>query len=179
MASRGGEKAMKLRAATLDKFFPGWRKELWHPSEELGFACVPRTLALLTVLTKLLTKDEDPSRVYLDLWCRNFGDCLIDVRDEKEFAYACGLTASRGVRSWRERVKLLKEYGFIRTEKRWDQDFYWIFLRHPDTVVQELDERGKIPDPWKQEYERRMAEIGAKRWKLPRKEKPVPKSVPA
>lgn len=167
MANLGGKRAKERRTNVLDQYFPSWKEELWLPVQEPGFIAAPRTLGLITVLIRQLIKGEDASRVYLDLWYRVFGEGLVEVREEKEFAYSSGLSPTRGVRSWRDRVALLKKCGFIKTAKRWDNEFYYIFLRHPDCVVQELDRDGVVPDSWKHEYEKRKVEIGAKSWERP------------
>ncbi len=175
LAAKG--KATLKREQILDQYFPTWRDEVWkHSAQEPGFTPVPRTLSLITVLLKGLRdhKRDDPSMVYLDLWFRAFHG-LVEVRQEAEFAHSCGFSASRGIRSWRERIAWLEKNGFIRTAKRWGDSISTIFLRHPDMVVRELEDKGSLPEAWKKEYEIKMKEIKAKRWDPPKKVEPEKK----
>lgn len=169
MRMTNSTKAALKREQICDRWFSGWKNEQWRASsEEPGFAIVPRTLNLIALLTKLLSdKKGDPSIVYIDLWLRSF-DGLVDVRDEREFAYACGFSPERGKRSWRERITWLEKQGFIRTVARWSDSISHIFLVNPDKVVAKLDEKNKLPDAWRKEYEMKMTEIKAKRWQPPK-----------
>ena len=111
------KKITSKQEQTLDQFFSGWKDEVWKWSkQEPGWTPVPRTLSLITVLIKHLRekKNNDPSMVYLDLWFRAYNG-LLDVRNEQEFAYSCGFTAKRGIRTWTERILWLEKQGFIRT----------------------------------------------------------------
>ena len=103
--------------------------------------------------------------VYLDLWFRAFNG-LVDIRSEREVAYSCGFTKDRGIRSWRERILELEKQGFVRIGKRCDSIGH-IFLVDPDMVVQRLERAGVLNESWKNEYEIRMKDIGAKRWMPP------------
>lgn len=165
------EKAEKTRQEILDRHFPDWHDEWFIKTAEQGWTTVPRTIGLLARLAKELSdKGEDPSRVYQDLWYRAFGETLVEIRDEREAAYASCLKGNeRGVRSWRQRMVRLRSLGFIKTAKRFDQEFYYIFLRHPDAVVQDLEDAGRLPDAWRQEYLKKLTEVRANRWKRPAK----------
>lgn len=81
--------ASQQRLAIIDRYFPGWKNEMWHKRDEKGYAQIPRTIPLICALIKNLTKNLDPSRVYLDLWFRMFPEAhLLEVRNPREFAYA-------------------------------------------------------------------------------------------
>src|SRR4051812_23946125 len=74
--------------------------DIWHKREK-GFCTIPRWLTLIATLIRLLTRNVDASRVYMDLWSRQYEDGFLEVSDEQEFAATCGYAnGPRGVRSW-------------------------------------------------------------------------------
>ena len=162
MAIGTGKKAVERLTAVRDKLWPDAKHELWNPRSEKGFTTIPRTLPLLMRLLDTLVKGKDLSRVYLHLWSRSYTHGVVEVRDPGKFAYA---SSFKGIRSWRERVELLQNLGFIRTAPLGDIQHYYITVRHPDAVIQELERKGKLhDDSWLQMYETELAEIGATRW---------------
>src|ERR1700688_711674 len=76
---------------------------------------------------ELKEKGRDISRVYFDLWCRQMDDSFIDVTDEESFAYSSGFaTTGRNIRSWRERIDVLRELGFISVQPNGSRKFGYI-----------------------------------------------------
>src|SRR6266404_6012226 len=97
-----------------DGFWPDEAGKLWHRTTEDGYSTVPRTLPLvMTLIDELKDKGKDIARVYFDLWCRQIDDSFVEVTDEESFAYSSGFTTTgRNVRSWRERIEMLRDLGF-------------------------------------------------------------------
>jgi hypothetical protein len=154
-------KAGARRAELIERFWPGAASDLWHRTTEDGYTTVPRTLGLIMSLIENLGDGRDASRVYFDLWCRQFDDSLVELTDEEEFAFSCGYeTAGRGVRTWRERMDVLCKLGFIRNQPVGNRKFGYILLRHPHLVVQELRQAGKISESWWGAFMKRIAEVG-------------------
>jgi len=115
----------------------------------------------------LSEKGEDLSRVYQELWYRVNDDGLVEIRDEKEIAFACGYAPdSRGVRSLKDRIRQLKDLGFVRTAKRFTQEHYYVFIQNPELVVRKVEDKGKLPEAWVSEYEKRIDETGARRLRV-------------
>jgi hypothetical protein len=157
------KKAAQQRLNLRDELWPGESKSLWHRSTEDGFSTVPRTLPLImTLIDQLKDKGKDAARVYLDLWCRQMDDCLVVVSDEASMAYSSGyVTPTRNIRSWRERVDLLRDLGFVSVRPKGSREYGYILLRHPHRVVQELRAKGLVADNWWWEFTGRASEIGA------------------
>lgn len=162
-------RAVEKRQGILRREFPGWEHEVWHRSTDVGYTTVPKTISLIMRLMKMLCKGCDPSAVYLDLWCRIYDDSLIEVRDPREMGYASGFGDSWAVKAWRQRIRKLEELGFIKIAKRWEDEIGYVFLRHPDLVIQELQTEERIPSSWLKEYEMFLDEVKAKRFDVPKK----------
>jgi hypothetical protein len=160
-SARAKERRARLREL---QWGPGVDDSIWHKREK-GFCTIPRTLPLVVTLIRQLSRNVDAGRVYLDLWARQFEDGYVDVADEAELASSCGYAnGSRGVKSWREAMKLLEDLGFITSKPKGQRKYGYVLLIHPHRVVAELlDMKGsKVPDWWVGLYERRLIEIGAK-----------------
>ena len=143
-----------------------WGEEavnLWHRTTEDGYSTIPRTLPLvMTLIDELKGKGRDISRVYFDLWCRQMDDSFVEVNDEESFAYSSGYsTPGRNVRSWRERIDMLRELGFVSIQPNGSRRNGYILLHHPHRVVCELRAQGKVNDAWWGAFSKRASEIGA------------------
>jgi hypothetical protein len=88
-------------------------------------------------------------------------DLFIDVTNEESFAYSSGFTTTgRKIRSWRERIAVLLERGFISVPPNGSWKFGYILLRHPHRAVLELKVKKKISDPWWGAFSKRASEVG-------------------
>ena len=151
------------RQSLRDQLWPDEADKLWHRSTEDGYSTVPRTLPLvMTLIDELKDKGRDISRVYFDLWCRQIDDSFVNVSDEESFAYSSGFTTTgRNVRSWRERIEVLRELGFISVRPNGSRKYGYILLHHPHRVILELKAKKKIGDAWSGAFSKRASEIGA------------------
>ncbi|MCH8951826.1 MAG: hypothetical protein IID49_06865 [Proteobacteria bacterium] len=120
---------------------------IWHRKSETGFCTIPRTLSLAATLIKHLGNRIDASRVFIDLWTRNFDDGLVVINDPEAMAASCGYArGGRGVRTWRQAIHLLEELGFIRLEAKGTRTYGYVLLLHPNDAVERLREKGVVPD---------------------------------
>ncbi len=128
-----------------------------------GFATVPRLLPWILHLIKMLAGERkgDPSPVYLELWCRDFGQGIITIGDEQECAYASGYASTRALRTWREHMLKLVEMGFILTKKEGIREYGQVLLLNPLAVCAKLNDEKKVPEEWWTTFSKRANEIGA------------------
>lgn len=162
ITSKPVTKAATRRHEMVDNLWPGARPHLWHRTREDGYSSVPRTLPLIMSLIDDLGHGKDASRVYFDLWCRQMDDCYVEVTDEETFAYSSDYyTPGRNVRSWRERVDILQNLGFVSVEPNGSRKYGHILLRHPHAVIRTLHEANKIPANWWGAFTKRATEVGA------------------
>jgi hypothetical protein len=116
----------------------------------------------MTLIDDLKGKGRDISRVYFDLWCRQMDDSFVEVTDEESFAYSSGYsTPGRNVRSWRERIEMLRDLGFISVRPNGSRKYGYILLHHPHRVVCKLRAQRKVNEAWWGAFTKRASEIGA------------------
>ena len=160
-ATKAANKRLQLR----ETLWPGIETQLWHRTKEDGWSTIPRTLPLIMTLIDLLKPGWDASRVYLELWCRQFDDSFVQIDDEEGLAYSCGyLTAPRNIRSLRERLNLLQDRGFIEIKPNGSRRYGYVLLLHPHKVAKKIRENHSSPeirDKWWGAFTRRAIEIGS------------------
>lgn len=150
-----------------DGFWPDAKEVIYDKREESGFCTIPRTVGLIATLIRHMSK-KDPSRVYWDLWTRQRDDGYVEVDDAEEMAMISGLTGTRAMKSWREKLDELERLGFIRIKGKGNQKYKFILLLHPHDVVQRIrhEDPDKIPPWWWSTFETRIQDISARlRWK--------------
>ena len=129
--------------------------------DETGWFSAPRTLPLILDLldSKAVSGSSSPSRTYLELLSRHWGEGLIEMKYEGQHAYGAGHHGPRGIRTWREHMKILERNGFIKNIGIGGQEYGYVLVVHPTAVVERLRRAGKIVDPkWLVTYQDRQAE---------------------
>jgi hypothetical protein len=121
-----------------DEFWPD--ADAWTGAQNIddGWFKAPRTLPLILSLIrdKKLTKKDDPTRVYLELLSRQFGDGIVEIQNQVEHAYAAGYTSPRGAkRTWEGHMRLLESLGFIKIQGVGPNPFKYVLMVHPSTAI--------------------------------------------
>ncbi len=138
-----------------------WPTEIaWTGENEKGWFRAPRSIALVMSLLahQELTGNKNATGVYLDLLSRHRDTGVVDMVGEGEHSYSSGYVGTRGIRTWRERMQLLEELGFIKTRSAGNQDFRYVLLIHPTVAVQALKDSNRIPEKWWQLYRQNQIE---------------------
>ncbi len=109
--------------------------------------------------------DRDIAGTYLGLLCENRGEGIIEVRSEAELSELSGCGASpRGVRAWRERIRLLEQLGLLRVFPRGSQSIGFVAVVHPDSALKALRKARRLTgnsDGWWNLYQSKLREVGA------------------
>lgn len=150
------ERRIKLR----DRLWPGSEKLIWHRLDNDGYITIPKLLSHICALLKELATN-DPTRVYIDLWCRSFDEAIIEKIDEDEAAFASGYVGTRAKRTWTEHIYQLERLGFIKIEPDGNSPIGHILVVNPLLVVDELRKKKRVSDEWWNSYIARASAIGA------------------
>jgi hypothetical protein len=131
--------------------------EAWlGPQEKSGWFSGSRTLPLMLDLldSKAVSGGHQPSKTYLELLSRHWGQGVIEMKHEGQHAYAAGHHSNRALRTWREHMQVLEDQGFIKVVGIGGQKYAYVLLVHPTTVVEQLRIAKKITDPkWLTAYQ--------------------------
>lgn len=152
------ERRTKLR----EQLWPGSEKQIWKRQENDGFITIPKLLSLICALLKELA-NNDPTRVYLDLWCRSYDEGIIEAIDEDQAAFSSGYVGTRATRTWTEHMYQLEKLGFIKIMAHGNSPIGHVLLLNPLIVVEALRKstRTKVPPEWWTAYVSRASAVGA------------------
>tara|TARA_R110000751_G_C13711827_1_gene474483 strand:- start:181 stop:552 length:372 start_codon:yes stop_codon:yes gene_type:complete len=109
-----------------------------------------------------LVKGKKLSIVYLDITSRTYADYFVEVENPKKMATSSGFDGQRAIYDWKDRIKILEEYGFIKTAPGENGDISYIFVINPYLVIKNLRVEGKVPDLLYNALFARAEKIGAK-----------------
>lgn len=140
-----------------------WADEIaWTGDNEKGWFRAPRTLPLILALlaSKSVSGNTDPTRVYLELLARHVDEGVVQMANDEEHAFAAGYDGERGVRSWRERMRVLEDAGVIKIKRLAAKRFAYVLLVHPNVYIPKLIAAGVVNDDWITSYRHRQLETG-------------------
>lgn len=139
-----------------------WQRQNSKGAYSKGFATMPRTMPLMLAIMDDMSKNKPVSSTYLELFCRGFDDCVIILNKPKEMAFHAGFTGQRAERTWRERLQILTDLGFIRLKEGPSGAMSYALILNPYHVIQ--GQYGKHPGVTADKYNALLAralEIGA------------------
>jgi hypothetical protein len=153
------EKNQKLRA----KLWPGITdRQLLNRLERHGFATIPRTMPLLMSMMDGMSKNKPVSAVYLEIWCRANEEGFAILKHD-DMAFHAGFSGERAIRTWKDRLRVLHELGFIDLKPGASGPESYALVWNPYHVV-EQHRRARAPGLTEMRYNAlvaRMSEIGA------------------
>jgi len=160
------KRASKMSKRTLDLRSQLWpeldESQLWKRTTAKGFTTIPRTMPhILDIMDDLAGKGTPVSKVYLSLWCRVFDEGMLEIKSYDDLAFEAGFSGQRAITTWKQRMYLLVELGFIRAEKGARGEFDYLLLLNPYPIIKLLYNDKKIQ---KQKYIAlfaRAQEVGA------------------
>jgi hypothetical protein len=120
---------------------------IWSRATFVGFTTIPRSMSVIMRIIDSLDQ-KSAGRVYFDLWCRAFEDFFIEIKDEEGAAYSAGYSGQRAVRSWRERIEVLEEFGFVKTRQTPYGAYRYILVLEPHAVIAKLGDKVNEHDRW-------------------------------
>ena len=160
------KRASKMTKRTLDLRTQLWPELdeaiLWKRTTAKGFTTIPRTMPhMLDIMDNLAGKGTPVSKVYLSLWCRVFDEGMLEIKNYEDLAFEAGFSGQRAVTTWKQRMTLLVDLGFIQVEQGMRGQYDYVLLLNPYLILKSLYENKKIQ---KQKYIAlfsRAQEVGA------------------
>lgn len=136
-------------------------EDLWDSSLNNGYAPMPRTMSLIMNIIDDLSKNQPAGRAYFVLWCyRRPKSSLVIIENPLVFAAETGFSGERALTTWKQRMKILQELGFIDAKEGASGAFHYVLILNPHVVVQKLKDRIQ-ESRFRQMYDRAL-DIGAK-----------------
>lgn len=112
--------------------------ELWDRLATDGFFTVPRTMPIIMSIIDDLTKGTPASAVYFELWSRARDEMYVSLSKASEMAYHSGFTGQRAVRAWSDRIKKLRDLGFIGVKEGSSGLLSHALIYNPHVIIERL-----------------------------------------
>ena len=136
-------------------------KLLWSRHTHDGFTSLPKCMPLIMSIMDDLA-GQPVSVAYLELWCRTFDENFVTLSKPREIAFHSGFTGQRAERTWRARLSILANLGFIALREGPSGPASYALIQNPYKVIQDHHER-KTPGLRQDKYNAlldRALEIG-------------------
>ena len=86
---------------------------LWSKANE-GWVALPRLMPLMmSIMDDLSEKGFPIGQTYLEMWARLRDEQFLTLNRPEEMAFHAGFEGQRALRTWKKRVNILAELGFI------------------------------------------------------------------
>ena len=119
-------------------------KKLWSRKERVGFTTIPRTMPLIISIMDSLSKGKPLGSTYLELWCRAYDDYRVTLAKQEELAFHSGFTGQRATTTWRDRMRVLADLGFIEIKPGPSGELSYALLLNPYHVVKKHRENKNL-----------------------------------
>lgn len=107
-----------------------------------------------------LSNGQPISKVYLELWARTFDENFVTLSKPKELAFHSGHAGQRAERAWKDRIRVLRDLGFIETKEGASGPFSYALLKNPYLVTKQHYLDGRVPQEQYNALIERCLEIG-------------------
>lgn len=135
---------------------------LWLRKDKVGFTTIPRTMTLIgRIMDQISGKGVPLFSTYLSLWCRVFDEAFVEIRSDRELAFESGFTGSRGVATWRARMRKLQELNFISMKPGLASEMQYVLIFNPILIIEGYNLSGQIDSLSYQSLMARLIEVGA------------------
>src|ERR1700733_10310760 len=131
------QRQLELRARLWPDHTDGhiWRRQVHH-----GYTTVPRTMPLILSIIDDLA-GSPVGMAYLELWGRAFDEGFVTLSKTRESACHAGFDGQRGERTWRAKMKLLAELGFIEIQSGPSGAMSYALILNPSLVIRLHDQK--------------------------------------
>jgi hypothetical protein len=136
---------------------------VWRRQAHDGFMTLPRTMPLILEIMNDLAGGQPVSTTYLELWGRAYDESFVTLSKPREMAFHAGFGGQRGERTWRGRMKLLAQLGFIDIKEGPSGPMSYALILNPYLVIRRHMQQGH-PGVRADKYNaliQRAGEIGA------------------
>jgi hypothetical protein len=167
MANGNQAAAKRLKMAEraqnqLDIHFPNIHQLwVWNRKRNDGWITIPRTLPIAMQAIDAQSKGAPAGHTLFCLWARCPDHVFMTIEHPATFAAEAGFTGVRAVDTWRKRMKILRDLGFLLAKPGPSGEFHYILLMNPIASIERLHDMKLIQDGLYSRFIDRIAENGS------------------
>ena len=142
MANGNQAAAKRLKMAEraqnqLDIHFPNIHQLwVWNRKRNDGWITIPRTLPIAMQAIDAQSKGAPAGHTLFCLWARCPDHVFMTIEHPATFAAEAGFTGVRAVDTWRKRMKILRDLGFLLAKPGPSGEFHYILLMNPIASIE-------------------------------------------
>ncbi len=91
-----------------------------------------------------LANGQPVGMTYLELWGRAFDECFVTLSKPREMAFHAGFVGQRAERTWRGRMKIFADLGFIDLQPGPSGAMSYALILNPYLVIRRTPRPGSI-----------------------------------
>jgi len=141
-------RAKKIQERNLElrkQFWPEIKEEmLWYRKRDKGFTTIPRTMTYIMKIMDELSNGKPVSSTYFTLWCHGSDESFIKNDNAKELAFESGFRGERAETTWKSRMNILQELGFIDAKSGSSGAYNYVLIFNPYRIIKKHFESGRI-----------------------------------
>ena len=142
-----GKKIQERNLELRNQFWPDLNKDmLWHRKRNPGFISIPRTLPYIMQIMDEMSNGKPVSATYFALWCHTFDESFVRNDKSVEMSFESGFRGQRAETTWKNRMKILQELGFIEVKSGPSGPCNYVVILNPHKVVKQHVDSGKYPE---------------------------------
>lgn len=126
------KRQQELRMRLWPEIGPDW---IWSRHTHDGFTTLPKGMPLILNIMDDMAKGQPVSSTYLDLWCRTFDEGFVTLSKPREMAFHAGFDGQRAERTWKQRLQILNELGFINLKEGPSGPASYALILNPYKVI--------------------------------------------
>ncbi|HXW26927.1 MAG TPA: hypothetical protein VEK73_19450 [Xanthobacteraceae bacterium] len=127
------KRQLELRSRLWPTIDEGW---LWSRHTHDGFTTIPKCMPLILSIMDDLANGQPVSSTYLEIWCRTFDENFATLSKPREIAFHSGFSGQRAERTWRSRLKILADLGFVSLQEGPSGPASYALILNPYKVIQ-------------------------------------------
>ncbi len=136
--AKAQEKALKIR----QELWPNLNQsDLWNRVVQKGFTTVPRTMSVIMRIMDSLSKGMPLSSTYFVLWCHVYDDSMVIIDNPLVYAAEAGFSGERALTTWRSRMDILQEFGFIECKEGSTGKHHYVLIKNPHKVIKKIKDK--------------------------------------
>jgi len=114
--------------------------DLWHRKKSDGYTTIPKTMPLIMQMMDDMSKNKPVSSTYLELWCRTWDLSIVTLTKQEEIAFHAGFKGQRKTSTWKDRLKILHDLGFIDIQSGPNGPMSYVLILNPYHILKKLNE---------------------------------------
>lgn len=147
----------------LDLHFPGLSEIwVWNRKRDAGFISIPRVLPIaMQAIDDHAPKGSPAGHTLFCLWARSPDHVMVTIPHPATMAAEAGFRGLRAADTWRKRMKVLRDLGFIMSKKGPSGEFHYVLLMNPIAFVERMHQNGDVQVELYSLFLERLADMGA------------------